>query len=225
MHHSLSRLNDQVIPRDISWACVCCSAPRSRMVDIWPGAKTKSAVDSVVGTYDSPCGAYIVDWFPLKSCARHLLACVSCACLSAVDWHVPCDFATASPTAQPCFYFIVVLQWCTTSAQAKARRRRRSNSNGCPETFPQRACRTSAHISWTARLEKKTDTHATSKRFIMLIYVDHSKQDIVLIQYVITMSHRDLLLRHQKRHKRWPKQLTKSYNAVLPSQNLRTDGW
>jgi hypothetical protein len=70
---------------------------------------------------------------------------------------------------------------------------------------------------------KKTDTHATSKRFIMLIYVDHSKQDIVLIQYVITMSHRDLLLRHQKRHKRWPKQLTKSYNAVLPSQNLRTD--
>ena len=50
------------------------------MVDIWPGAKTKSAVDSVVGTYDSPCGAYIVDWFPLKSCARHLLACVSCAC-------------------------------------------------------------------------------------------------------------------------------------------------
>ena len=37
---------------------------------------------------------------------------------------------------------------------------------------------------------------------------------------IITTSHHDLLPRHQKRHKRWPKRFTKSYNAVHPRQNL-----
>ena len=113
----------------------------------------------------------VLRWLPVKSRAHHLLACVSCAWQPAVGWHVPCDFAAASPTAQPCLHFIfVVLPWRTTSAQAKTGHRRRWNCNGCSKTDPQRAYRTSAHIWWTAHLGKDKQLHrATSKRFMMLI--------------------------------------------------------